>query len=135
MSHPVILIVVALAAVGALMVFQARRRNRSMGQLRREGFIPDQRWSSSLTVVTEQGTDRFAVVWPGRYQIFRAAQIVSIEVIGQEMESAQHRHKVQIELDDPDHQAIGLATLNRRDRAEKWARELRDWRAAHVADG
>ncbi|TBW53778.1 hypothetical protein EZI54_14900 [Marinobacter halodurans] len=135
MSNPVALIVIALVAIGALMLFQARRRNRSMAALRRQGFVPGQRWSSSLTVVTEQGTDRFAVVWPGRYQIFRAAQIVSIDVIGQEMESAQHRHKVQIELDDPEHQAIGLATLNRRDRAERWAREIREWRASHVADG
>ncbi|WP_111497100.1 MULTISPECIES: hypothetical protein [Marinobacter] len=134
MSMTVGWIVIAFAAIGTLMVVQARRRNRSMAQLRREGFQPAQSWRSNLAVVTEQGTDRFAVVWPGHYRVFRAHQIRRIDIISQERDAGRQQHKVQIELDDPDHQAIGLATLNRRDRAEKWAREIREWQASHAGE-
>lgn len=132
MNTTLLLIGIGLIGIIGLMVVQSRRRNRTLETLKRQGFLPGQRWSSSLMVVTEQGSDRFAVVWPGQFRIFEASQITGIEVIGQEMDSAQHRHKVQIRLNDPEHRTIGLATLNRRDRAEQWADEIRAWRASRV---
>lgn len=134
MNTTLLLIGIGLIGIVVMMVVQNRRRDRTLEALKRQGFLPGQRWSSSLTVVTEQGSDRFAVVWPGQFRIFEARQIVGIEVIGQEMDSAQHRHKVELRLDDPDHRTIGLATLNRRDRAEQWAGEIRAWRDARIGE-
>lgn len=100
-----------------------------MQALRREGFRPGQRWTSNLTLVTEENGDRFAVVWPGSFRVFQAHQIRSVDVIGHEMESANHRYTVMVHLDDADCQSIGLATHNRQNRAEKWAEEIKEWKA------
>lgn len=130
MNTSILLILAGIALVVGLMILQHRRRHRSMQALRREGFRSGKRWTANLTLVTEDGSDRFAVVWPGSFRIFRARQIRTVEVIGHELESANHRYTVVVHLDDADCQSIGLATHNRRDKADRWAEEIREWQEA-----
>ncbi|MAA67032.1 MAG: hypothetical protein CL581_19920 [Alteromonadaceae bacterium] len=132
MSMTVIYILLGIGAIAALMLIQRRRTSAAMGALVQEGFIKDQCWDSNVSLVTEKGSGRFAVVWPGTFKLFHASQITGVTIDEQEMEANRHRYKVVVSIDDPECPSIGLTTNTRKDRAEQWAAGIDQWRRQYA---
>ncbi|MGP4844535.1 hypothetical protein ACTXGQ_10425 [Marinobacter sp. 1Y8] len=134
MSMTVMYIVLGIGVIAGLMLIQRRRTSAAMKSLQQQGFIKDQCWESNVSLVTEKGTGRFAVVWPGTFKLFHASQITGVTIDGQEMEASRHRYKVVVSIDDPACQSIGLTTHNRKDRAEQWASGIDQWRRRYAGN-
>lgn len=127
MNGMIVWIALALAAILTIALIQKRRKDRSLRALKRHGFQPDRQWSSAISLVTERGTTRFAIVWPGDYRVFEAHQLLGVDLKSHEIDEGGGQHKVVLQLDDPDHRSVGLPTGNNRRRAEQWAEEIRAW--------
>ncbi|PAV25516.1 hypothetical protein C8D92_10327 [Tamilnaduibacter salinus] len=127
MNGMIVWIALGLAAILAIALIQKRRKDQSLGALKRSGFRPDQHWSSAISLVTEQGTKRFAIVWPGDYRVYDAHQLLGVDLKSHEIDEGGGQHKVVLRLEDPDHHSVALPTGNNRRRAEQWAEEIRAW--------
>lgn len=131
MSNMLWVLVVVVLLVAGLIWFQQTRTDRTLQTLVARGFEVSRQWRSNVLVVADDRSGRLALIWPNRYQLMSADQLVSVEVDAREMEGARSRYRLRLRFDHPDVQEVGLALHQRGDRARQWARELLAWRDQH----
>ncbi|MDX1756055.1 MAG: hypothetical protein R3175_08365 [Marinobacter sp.] len=133
MSNTLWVLLVVVIMVAGLVWFQKTRMDRTLQALVASGFEVSRQWRANLLVVADDHSGRLALVWPNRYQVLSADQLMEVAVRDQEMEGARHRYSVQLRFDHPEVREVGLALHQRGDRAQQWARELLAWRDRHRA--
>ncbi len=131
MSNMLWVLVVVVLLVAGLIWFQQTRTDRTLQTLVARGFEVSRQWRSNVLVVADDRSGRLALIWPNRYQLMSADQLVSVEVDAREMEGARSRYRLRLRFDHPDVREVGLALHQRGDRARQWARELLAWRDQH----
>ncbi|MDC0661065.1 hypothetical protein [Marinobacter sp. SS21] len=105
--------------------------DRTLQTLVASGFEVSRQWRSNVMVVVDDRSGRLALVWPNRYRVLSAEQLVAVEVDAREMEAARYRYRLVLKFDHPEFREVGLALHQRGDRARLWARELLAWRDQH----